>query len=991
MNTESLSPHNSFELLQQRPIPALGLEAAEYLHPATGARHLHLGAKMPENIFLVALRTVPSDSTGVAHILEHTVLCGSERYPVRDPFFMMLRRSLSTFMNAFTSSDWTAYPFATRNRKDFGNLLGVYLDAVFFPRLDPLDFAQEGHRVEYEDPKNSETPLVYRGVVYNEMKGAMSSPSSQIWQALCRHLHPATTYRHNSGGDPAAIPELSHEALRAFHQRHYHPGNAIFMTFGDIPAKAHQTRFEEEVLRRFSRMEETIAVPAESRYRKPMAAEEAYTLSPEEEIQARSHHLMAWLLDSSSNPEQLGRAQFLAGILMDNSASPLLKALETSKIGTAPSSLCGLEDGQREMIFVCGLEGSEPDRAKDFEELVLSTLNQIAEEGVPKEQAEAVLHQLELRRREVGGDGFPYGLQLLLSCLPAALHREDALAMLDLEPVLEKLRQEIKNPDFVPKLVRELLLDNPHRLQLTMRPDPAMDRQRQEKEKTRLAALHRDLDEERHRQVAEQAQALAQRQMQQNDPEILPRLQLKDVPAETPEISPAGPTAKIGSLAAVRYACGTNGLVYQQLVADLPELNEEQQDLLPLYTFFLPEVGVNGIDYLAAQQRQAQISGGIGARHSIQGRMDDEQEVRGCLVLASSALVRHQSDMSGLLRETLEQARFDELPRLQELLSVVRNRSEESMTDGGHHLAMAAAVSGMSPAAALAHRTGGLEGTRRLRALARLVEKPAELETLAERLQALHRTLQGGLMRALLVAEEEHLTVCEDGLAAHWPAASEAASSALPPALCDSPLRLPRQRETAGQLWRIDSQVYFCARAWPTVPAAHPDAAPLAVLGRFLQNGYLHRAIREQGGAYGAGAQQNSGIAAFCCFSYRDPRLAETLADFDEAIRWLAQTQHEPRQLEEAVLGVIAALDKPGSPAGEAKRDFHAQLFGSSPAHRRTFRERVLKTSVDDLQRVGREYLSPERASTAVVAPTGAPAKGCENLQEFSMSAADTG
>ena len=984
MKTSPLTPCDSFQLLQQRSVPALQLDAAEYLHPATGARHLHLAAQMPENVFLTALRTVPADSTGAAHILEHTVLCGSERYPVRDPFFMMLRRSLSTFMNAFTGSDWTAYPFASRNRKDFDNLLGVYLDAVFFPRLDPLDFAQEGHRLEYEDPKNPETPLVYRGVVYNEMKGAMSSPSSQIWQTLCCHLHPATTYRHNSGGDPAAIPDLSHDALRDFHRQHYHPGNAIFMTFGDIPAKAHQERFDAEVLKRFSAAQETITVPAEKRYAKPMSAQGSYTISPEEKTQSRTHHLMAWLLNDSCSPQSLGRAQLLSGILMDNSASPLLHALETSKIGTAPSSLCGLEDGHREMILVCGIEGSEVEHAEDFEQLVLGTLRTVVEQGIPQEQAEAVLHQLELRRREIGGDGFPYGLQLLLGCLPAALHRGDSLAMLDPEPILQELRESIQNRDFIPGLVQEMLLDNPHRLRLTMRPDPALDEQRKKEETARLAQLRSGMGKEERRQVEKRARALARRQMLKDDPELLPRLQLKDVPAEAPETAPAAPAAHLGLLPTARYTCGTNGLVYQQLVADLPALDEDQLQLLPLYTSLLPEVGAGSLDYLAAAQRQARMCGGISARHVIRGRADDEQEVRGCLVLSSCALVRNHKDLCALLRETMEDARFDELPRLRELLSVMRNRSEESMAGSGHRLATAAAVSGMSAAAALAHRTGGLEGIRRLRALDRQAEKPAELEALAQRLQKLHRALQGNLVRALLVTEEEHRSVCESELAAQWPAA-DAAAGELPPALCASPLHLSQQRQTARQLWRIDSQVHFCARAWPTVPAAHPDAAPLAVLGRFLQNGCLHRMIREQGGAYGAGAQQDSGIAAFCCFSYRDPRLAETLADFDAAMRWLAETAHEPRQLEEAKLGLIAALDKPASPAGEARHDFHGRLFGYDPAHRRAFRERVLETRLEDLQRAGRQYLSPERASTAVVVPAQAAAQGCEGLEEFSM------
>ena len=241
---------NTFVLKRAVPIPSLNLTVEEYAHPDTGAQHLHLSSDSSENVFMVALRTVPEDSTGVAHILEHTALCGSERYPVRDPFFMMLRRSLNTFMNAFTSSDWTAYPFATQNRKDFGNLLDVYLDAVFFSRLDPLDFAQEGHRVEFENDDSAQ-PLVFKGVVFNEMKGAMSSTPSVLWDRLCHELFLSNTYHFNSGGDPEHIPDLSYQELRDFYAEHYHPSNAIFLTFGDISAEAHQHVFEAQVLQRF--------------------------------------------------------------------------------------------------------------------------------------------------------------------------------------------------------------------------------------------------------------------------------------------------------------------------------------------------------------------------------------------------------------------------------------------------------------------------------------------------------------------------------------------------------------------------------------------------------------------------------------------------------------------------------------------------------------------------------------------------------------------
>jgi presequence protease len=254
MNQTSANSHPSFTWLRSQAIPSLQLDMHEFEHIKTGARHYHLAADNPENVFLVALRTLPMDSTGVAHILEHTALCGSEKYPVRDPFFMMIRRSLNTFMNAFTSSDCTAYPFASKNRKDFNNLLQVYLDAVFFSNLNELDFAQEGHRLAFAEPDNPNSELQYKGVVYNEMKGAMSSVTSRLWQTLTSYLFPTTTYHYNSGGEPSHIPDLSYEDLKRFYQTHYHPSNAIFMTYGDIPAHEHQENFENLALQRFEKL-----------------------------------------------------------------------------------------------------------------------------------------------------------------------------------------------------------------------------------------------------------------------------------------------------------------------------------------------------------------------------------------------------------------------------------------------------------------------------------------------------------------------------------------------------------------------------------------------------------------------------------------------------------------------------------------------------------------------------------------------------------------
>ena len=299
MNTK-----NTFDCKEQRFIKTLNLSVANYVHQETGAEHIHFETDNVENVFLVALRTMPMNSMGVAHILEHTALCGSKRYPVRDPFFLMIRRSLNTFMNAFTGSDCTYYPFASQNPKDFLNLLDVYLDSVFFSRLDPLDFAQEGHRLELEEPSKPQSDLILKGIVYNEMKGDMSAPISQLYAKLNHYLFPTSTYHYNSGGDPKEIPLLKYQDLKAFYQSHYHPSNAIFMTYGDIPVSDLQSRLENNVLQYFKKRGERISVSPEVRYSQPVRATEYY---PEPSCKARTHVVLAWLFGESRDLMMLMR------------------------------------------------------------------------------------------------------------------------------------------------------------------------------------------------------------------------------------------------------------------------------------------------------------------------------------------------------------------------------------------------------------------------------------------------------------------------------------------------------------------------------------------------------------------------------------------------------------------------------------------------------------------------------------------------------------
>ncbi len=964
--------HPAFELARRHAVPALKLNFEEYRHAATGARHLHLAADDPHNAFMVAFLTVPQDSTGVAHILEHTSLCGSRRYPVRDPFFMMIRRSLNTFMNAFTSSDWTAYPFASQNKKDFNNLLDVYLDATFFPLLDERDFAQEGHRLEFADPDDSNSELAFKGVVFNEMKGALSSPVQRLGLALQSRLFPTTTYHYNSGGDPEAILDLSHEQLKAFHARHYHPSNAIFLTYGDIPAAEHQARFETGALNQFQALKLDFAIPAERRYSAPVADAIHYPLDEAEDLANQTHIVLGWLLGPITDPLATLRARLLSDVLLDNSSSPLQHVLETSELGAAPSPLCGFDTSTREATFVCGLEGSNPEHAEAVETLVLDVLRRVAAEGVPPAAVDAVLHQLELSEREITGDGFPYGLHLLMKALTPAIHGGDPATGLNTDPLLEQLRAESRDPDFIPRLVRQLLLDNPHRVRLSMAPDSTLSARQATVERERLAALRAALVEADCRRIALEARALAERQQQQDDPELLPRVGLDDVP---PDLKiPEGVARPVGAVPAHWYAQGTNGMVYLQAVLDLPELNSDELDLLPLFCACLSEVGSAGRDYRTTQALQAASTGGLNARATVRGGVADVMETKGVFVLAGKALARNQVALSELLWETLRGARFDELSHLRELVAQIRAQREEGITDHGHMLALAAASAGLSPVAALNHRWDGLQGLKNLKALDDSLDDPDALRAFAGRLERLRDRLCDAPRQLLVVSEPERQAAIAEALAARW----QAGRAAIEPFALAAPDARPTR-----QGFRVNTQVNFCAKAYATVASGHPDAPALQVLGDFLRNGYLHRAIREQGGAYGGGASYHPDSGAFRFYSYRDPRLTETLADFDRSLDWLHSADHPARTLEEAILGVVGAIDKPGSPAGEAVSAFFGMLFGRTPEYRRAFRQQVLAVTLDDLKRVAATYLCPDRASGAALGN----ARALEALADWSVVA----
>lgn len=956
--TETISNtvHPAFQLVRQHHVAALDIFVSEYRHKVTQAIHYHLATEHDENVFLVAFRTQPMDSKGEAHILEHTALCGSEKFPVRDPFFLMIRRSLNTFMNAFTAADWTAYPFATQNKKDFQNLLSVYLDAAFAANLNPLDFAQEGIRIELENDQP-----VYKGVVFNEMKGAMSAPSDQLYHQLAHHLFPKTTYHYNSGGDPKDIPDLTYQELVDFYKSHYHPSNAIFMTFGNQSAYDLQEQFETLALSKFEKGKTLYSV-AEQRLTAPIEVTETYAVDAED-LTDKTYHVISWLLPESSDIKLRLGLRLAEGILLEDSASPLRHYLETCGYAQSTGPIMGLDDSNFEMTFYCGIQGSNAEHAETFKNGVMGILQDVASKPVDPTLVDAILHQIELHQREIDGDGTPYGLSLILNGLGSVIHHNDPIHVWDVDSTIEQVKEELKDPMWLSNLIKTHLIDNPHRVQLTLVPDATKSAKDLELEKARLAEIGASLSEADRAEIIKQTDALNLRQATPDNLDLLPKVGLEDIPAELAIVQ--GQLREIISnnmdMPLNLYHAGTNGIYYQQVIIKIPT-EIVKSPYFNLLSVLMGEVGAGEYDYLELQQLQTAVSGGLGMGASLRSNVNNKGEISAWLTLTTKSLV-DKVDTIQLLKHAFEKLRFDEKDRIIELLQQRKTRWASRLSGSGHSYAMQIASRNMS---ALAERDYNITGLGALNWLSELVvnieKDDAAYDQLIQELKAIHQ--------ALLLAPKQFLLVCEDH---HSDRLIEEIQNVWDKLEID---RTPRdisssnfKKDLNDESWLIQTNVQFCASAYAAVDVSHPDAAPLMVLAGYLRNGFLHSAIREKGGAYGGGASYDGNACAFRFYSYRDPRLAETFQDFEASIDWLLNIEQKPHQLEEAILGLVSGMDKPGSPAGEAITACYALLHGRTPAFRKMLRKRLLQVTLEDLQRVTQQYLVEQKPTRAVVAP----------------------
>ena len=935
-----------FNLQEQKNIPLLDVNAQIYNESEFNCKHIHLESDSNEKVFMVAFRTIPEDSTGVAHILEHTALCGSKKYPVRDPFFMMIRRSLNTFMNAFTSSDWTAYPFATLNKKDFNNLLGVYLDSAFFPNLDNLDFAQEGHRLELKDKNNPESEIEIKGVVYNEMKGAMSSITSQLWHGMSKHLYSSSTYKHNSGGDPESIIDLSHEDLVNFHQKHYHPSNATFFTFGNVDPLEIQSYIKENVLDNFSPSNEVVAVKNEERLESPKVVSDFYNPQPGDE---NNHHIvLSWLLNESHNPVQLLETYLMSNILLDNSASPLRKVLEGTKLGKSPSPLTGLEADQKELVFAAGLEGVDSNKSKEVEALIMDCLKKLVEDGVPKDLINSSLHQLEIRQREITGSGMPFGLQIMLTCLPACIHNDNPLNVLDLDNAFNIIKNNLKTDNYIENLIDKSLIKNNHRLTYSLIPDTELNKKNEEKIQNKVFEITKNFSLDDKKNLIKLANDLENRQNSIDDPEVLPKVTKEDIPEKRNYASPIAFAENESTN--YFYKSGTNGIVYHSMIFPCEALDENELKIASLFSNTLTDIGLGKDGYENIQKYQSSITGGISASFiTLPNKTDDTFKL--ALKVSSKSLEGNESLMQDLILRTVKESNFDETKRIEELLEFISSDNEKSVIQNGHILSMSNAASQISGIASTNDLTSGLRFIHNTNHLSKLIGNRNELSKYLELLRSINSKISN---------TPSHLFTAS---------ALDKANLNLNFTIKENTNQYKNQNLVTLQSnpigWITGSQVCFCAEAFPTVDFRHEDAPALTVLGTVLRNGYLHSAIREKGGAYGAGASQDSNNKVFKFFSYRDPKCTETFNEFKKSREWSIKNITE-EQLEEGVLGVISSIDKPLSPFGEAMSDFMSSLDHKTQNERLSFRSKVKECSLADLAMVSEKYLFNESKRSAI-------------------------
>lgn len=942
-----------------------------FQHDKTGAELLSMVQPADENkTFSVVFRTPPENSNGIAHVLEHSVLCGSRKYPVKEPFVELMKSSLQTFLNAMTFPDRTCYPVASCNLKDFYNLIDVYMDAVFFPRAvnDPLVLAQEGWHYEIE---KKDDPLTFKGVVFNEMKGLYSNPDALHGRTANQSMFPDNQYGVDSGGDPKDIPSLTFDYFKDFHSKYYHPSNAKFWFYGDDPADA-RLELVDQYLSQFEKIEVDSQITVQPKLTEPRRIVEDFAAGEDEDISKKIMMSINWVISEGKEDLQTSLAlQFLNYLMMGTPASPLYKALVDSGLGSRVIG-GGLDDGMLQATFSVGLKDLKEEDVPKVEELIMKTLEELAEKGFESDDIKAAVNTIEFQNRELNTGSFPKGLALLFAANSNWNYDKDPFEALKFEAPLEELKARLEKGEPVfQDLIKTKILDNSHKVILESRPNKQLGKKMEEEEKATLQKHRETLSEKDIEDLINETVKLKEIQETPDTPEAMktvPGLELSDIPKETPKV----PTELVsGEPTVLRHALPTSGVIYTDVAFDLSRVPEELIPLVPLFTRALKQLGTAKGDFVSLTRRVGMSTGGISASTICMNKKGDSEPVA-YLFMRGKAMAPQISELSDLMQEIALTTDFDNKDRIVQLASQARSGAQSSLVSSGHMVANASLAAQTTKAGWLSGQFSGVEQYKFLSELLKRIEDGG-WEGVLQQLKALQACIFNKASCTILniTSDAEHLDPAQASL--------EKLASNLPVDESSGPVLLDPTLGRRADGIVVPTQVNYVGKGGNLYESGYEYHGSALVVSKLLGATYLWDKVRVVGGAYGGFCRFDPRSGDFKYLSYRDPNLGQTLETYDGAPGFLKDLELGEDELTKAVIGCMGDVDAYLLPDAKGYQAMLRHLLGEDDEYRQKVRDQILGTKVEDFHKFG-EALEPviEKGGICVVGS----AESCDKAKE---------
>lgn len=942
-----------YTIQRAEEVAEFNLTAVELAHDQTGSRHLHIDRQDQNNVFGIAFKTNPPNSTGLPHILEHTTLCGSEKYPVRDPFFKMLNRSLSNFMNAMTGHDYTFYPFATTNVKDFDNLMNVYLDATLHPLLTSEDFYQEGWRLEHEETKNKQTPLTFKGVVYNEMKGQVSDSSYYFWIKFQEAIYPSL---NNSGGDPQKITDLSHEDLVDFQSKFYHPSNSYTYTYGNIPLKDHLAKINE-AFQTFGKrpIKNTIKEPIKLTSERQVFEIDG-PVDPMVPLEQQYKSSLTWYAGKPSDIYDTFLLKIVSTLLMDGHSSPLYQKLVESGYGTDFAINSGADSMSAINLFTVGLNGLTKEKSDKLDDTVNQVLQDAYEEGFADKKIKAIIHQLELSKKM---ESAKFGLNVLSSIVPGWVNEVDPINTLNWNNIVVRFNEEYKlhGDQILKDVMLKYVMKKPY-FKYVMKPSEKLAEEIKLEELTRLEQKVSKLTDEDKEVIYERGVHLLEKQEEVEDLSVLPSVNVSDINREAPYVRINHRNVQDVHFQ-TRLSPKTNGLTYMRASKSI-SIDELDQDLikyLPLFSSALTNLGTKKRDMAELEDEIKLFTGGLSANFMTHGSAHNPNNSFLKFNFNGVSLNGNFEKMLSLWKELLMETDFTNIAKLSTLVKSMTSDNLSDVVSSGHAYARTHATSKISDVGLIQEKIGGIENIQFLSELGKL-EACGQLDT--EVVPKLEK-IRDGILSNASSGFKYGLTTSKDQINAHEQEICKFNKSLGLNGYKLSPYEITREQHSTliknNDFIEIPSQVSFAGLALNGPGYTERDASSLQVLSQLMTFKYLHGEIREKGGAYGGGASFDALNGLFSFYSYRDPKPFNSVEIFQNSAKVIgdriSSEEITDLDLEQAKLTIFQKLDAPISVREEGLGEFHYHIDEEMKQERR---ENLLDCSLDDVKEVSEKY-----------------------------------